>query len=120
MSDNVHWPEAFNVKRRVDPPGEPPDFGKMEARLAKLEATVPTLATKADVAELRSDFHKGVNDLIKWIVGTAFVAIAMFITLMTFVLNNASPKAQSVAPTPAAPIVIQLPAQPVPVPARQP
>lgn len=95
---------------------EPPHDGGMESRVAKLEVIIPTLATRADAAELRADFHKGVNDLIKWIVGTAFVGIALFITIMAFVLNNAVPKsAPSAAPSP---IIIQVPtatqAQPAP------
>lgn len=112
----------------------------MEARIANLEAVVPTLATKADVegfrlstkaeltelrlatkadmAEIRSDFHKSTNELIKWIVGTAFVGLALFITIMAFVLNNAVPKAAAPSGQPT-PIVIQVPApspQPVPNP----
>lgn len=103
---------------------EPPQDGGMEARVAKLEAIIPTLATKADVADLRSDFHKSTNDLIKWIVGTAFVGIALFITVMAFVLNNAVPKAPTAVTNPA-PIVIQIPAPPAPAqpqvePAKQP
>lgn len=104
---------------------EPPQDGGMEARVAKLEAIIPTLATKADVADLRSDFHKSTNDLIKWIVGTAFVGIALFITIMAFVLNNAVPKASTAGPVQPAPIVIQVPAPPPPAqlpiePAKQP
>jgi len=109
------------------PPGggdghEPPKDTELHARVARLEATV---ATKADIADLRSDMHqatgnlrselhKAVSDLIKWIVGTLFVAVALCVTLMTFVLNNATPKAN---PAPMAPIIIQMPgpAQP-PVP----
>jgi len=88
----------------------------MEQVIARLEATV---ATKADIGELRSELHKAtgelrwelhkaVSDLIKWIVGTLFVAVALCVTLMTFVLNNATPKAPPAA-TPA-PIIIQMPA----------
>ncbi|TGY32527.1 hypothetical protein [Stenotrophomonas maltophilia] len=96
------------------------DDRAMEARLKALEVLVPTLATKDDVGDVRSDFQKGVNDLIKWIVGTAFVGMAMFITIMAFVLNNAVPKAVSAPAAQPQPIVIQLPAQferPAPSPA---
>ncbi len=89
----------------------------MEVRLAKLEAIISTLATKADV-------EKGFHEMVKWIVGTTFVGVALFITIMTFVLNNAVPKA-STATTAPAPIVIQVPsppppAQPPPQAAKQP
>lgn len=98
--------------RGVADGGGPPHDGDMEARLAKLEAVVPTLATKADL-------EKGIHDMVKWIVGTAFLGIALFITIMTFVLNNAVPKAAPAAQ--AAPIVIQIPTQPAspPVPDQQ-
>lgn len=96
--------------------GEPPHDGGMDARIAKLEAAIPTLATKEGLADLRADFHKGVNDLIKWVVGTAFVGIALFITIMTFVLNNAVPKAVPAPAQAPAPIVIQVPAAPAPAP----
>jgi len=91
------------------PPGggghEPPADAELYARVARLESSV---ATKADIGELRSELHKAVSDLIKWIVGTLFVAVALCVTLMTFVLNNATPKAPPAA-TPA-PIIIQMPA----------
>jgi len=90
--------------------GEPPRDAELHARVARLEATV---ATKADIADLRSELHKAVGDLIKWIVGTLFAAVVLCVTLMTFVLNNATPK---VAPAVPAPIIIQMPeAVPAPV-----
>jgi hypothetical protein len=107
---------------------EPPHDGDMESRVRRIEEIIPNLATKTDVAamqagisdlrvetkvaiaDLRADFHKNTNELIKWIVGTAFVGIALFITIMTFVLNNAVPKA-SVSVAQPTPIMIQLPAQ---------
>ena len=86
------------------------------------EALIPTLATKADV-------EKGFHDLVKWVVGTAFVGMGLALTIMTFVLNNAVPK-QPVPPAPAAqviqapvpqPIIIQIPPQPQAVaPAKAP
>ncbi|WP_313251111.1 hypothetical protein [Stenotrophomonas indicatrix] len=91
----------------------------MDDRLKKIEALIPTLATKADL-------EKSAHDLVKWIVGTTFVGMGMFITIMTFVLNNAVSKPsaapaappvtiQSAPPAPAPqPIIIQMPAQPQP------
>lgn len=109
----------------VDSGGEPPDNGEMQARIAKLEAVLPTLATKEDLARLegslkgdmarldgalRTELHKGFAEQTKWILGTAIGGIAVFVTVMTFVLNNAVPKAPAqqltpqiiVVPTPAA------------------
>lgn len=94
--------------------GEPPYDGDMEARLSaveqaivRLDATLPNLATKSELAELRADVHKGFADQTKWIIGTAFGGIAVFITVMTFVLNNAAPKSQPQPPQ--QPIIINVP-----------
>ncbi|MEX5405092.1 hypothetical protein VPH47_12620 [Stenotrophomonas sp. WED208] len=87
----------------------------MEKRISELEAVIPTLATKLDLAELRSEMHKGFNEQIKWIVGTGLAGIVFFTTIMTFVLNNAVPKAP--AAPPQAPVTIQAPqAAPPPPP----
>lgn len=96
----------------LEPPASGPHDPDMESRISKLEAVIPTLATKADV-------EKGFHDLVKWVVGTAFVGIGLALTIMTFVLNNAVPK-QPAPPPPAAqvfqtpvpqPIIIQMPPQ---------
>ena len=80
---------------------QPPYDGDMEHRVTALETRLdtilPTLATKADLAQ-------GFADVVKWIVGAAIGVGVAGITVMTFVLNNAVPKAP---PTPT-PIVIQL------------
>lgn len=77
-------------------------------RLAKIEARLEETATKADLNDqintLRVEMHKGFADMIKWVVGTAIVLGGTFLTVITFVLNNAVPK----SPPPAAqpPVVI--------------
>jgi len=103
---NVHrlFKEAKTLSTSGGGGGEPPRDAELHARVARLEATV---ATKTDIADLRSELHKAVSDLIKWIVGTLFVAVALCVTLMTFVLNNATPKVPP-STTPA-PIIIQMP-----------
>lgn len=113
--------------------GEPPDNGAMEERVKKLEDgqqelktqlvridtrldhIETTMATKADLAEMASS-------IIKWIVGTALVISGTAVTVMTFVLNNATPKAPA---APQQPIVIYAPSaaaapQPAPAPAAKP
>lgn len=94
-------------KPPVDPPSGGGDDGGMNERLATLEArfdaVLPTLATKADL-------QGAVNDLVKWIVVTAVGLGVAGITVMTFVLNNAVPKAP--APVAQAPIIITVPAAP--------
>lgn len=72
-------------------------------RLAKIEARLEQMATRADM-------HEGFNRIITWIVGVAIVLSTTAVTLMTFVLNNAIPRAAGSQP---APIVITVP-QPAP------
>ena len=85
-------------------------------RLARIETRLEEMVTKADlnekIQELRVEMHKGFADIIKWMVGLAVVISATAITVMTFVLNNAVPKAPP--PVPQPPIIVY--AQPAPVP----
>jgi hypothetical protein len=80
-------------------------------RLARIESRLDgideRMATKADLAQLS-------ERMIKWIAGTAIATSAAAITVMTFVLNNAVPKAP--VPQPA-PIIITIPV-PSAAPAR--
>ena len=77
--------------------------GPMESRVKKLEDDL--LAIKTDVAVIRSnyltkhDLAEATNAQVKWIVGTAVVLGGMALTIMTFVLNNAIPKAPTTPPT---------------------
>jgi hypothetical protein len=86
-------------------------------RLARIEARQSELAQHQmqltdKVGALQVEMHKGFADMIKWVVGTAIVLGGTAITVITFVLNNATPK-----PAPAAPSSVIVYAQPVPVPA---
>jgi hypothetical protein len=56
----------------------------LSTRVTHIEAVLPTLATKAEMNDLKAE-------LIKWIVGTAIGLGVAGITVMTFVLNNAVP-----------------------------
>jgi len=80
-------------------------------RLARIETRLEEMVTKADlnekIQELRVEMHKGFADIIKWMVGLTIVIGATAVTVMTFVLNNATPKAP-----PAPPVIIY--AQPAP------
>ena len=79
--------------------GKLEDFAvETRERLTRIETRLEQTATKADLAEFGAT-------IIKWIVGMAFGISAAAITIMTFVLNDATPKA---APAPA-PIIVQLP-----------
>ncbi|WP_189685761.1 hypothetical protein [Pseudorhodoferax aquiterrae] len=88
---------------------------RVSALEARLDTLVPNLATKSDLAELKTDMHKGFSEMTKWIVGSAVAGMAVFITVMTFVLNNAVPKVPAATPAQQAPVIINLPAAPAPV-----
>ena len=84
------------------------EFRKVDVRLARIEAVLPTFATKVDLQEIKADLQATKADLIKWVVGTAIGLGAVAITVMTFVLNNATPHTA----TPAAPLITQMPMAP--------
>lgn len=86
--------EALNrmEQRALKNGSEPPHNGGMEARVAKLEAIVPSLATKLDMAELRTelvrvegsiraDMHKEFTSQTWRIIGSqaALVAVVYFV-----------------------------------------
>lgn len=87
--------EEFVVEARTE-------LRAIDVRLGKIEMRLDVTATKADIQD-------SANALIKWIVATAALLGAAAITVMTFVLNNATPKA---GPAASAPIVISVPVQP--------
>jgi len=95
----------------------------MDIRVAKLEAILPTLATKTDIAETRTAVAESKSDIVKWLAGLLFAATALILTVMTFVLGRALPVPRQ--PLPQQPIVIQFPAQtgsptlPAPPPAKK-
>lgn len=79
------------------------EVGKKPADLARACGIKPGSVsgwTKADV-------EKAVHELARWTVGTMVAGVGLFIVIMTFVLNNATPKGTP-APAPA-PIIIQIP-----------
>jgi hypothetical protein len=90
----------------------------VKERLARIEARQSELAQHQmqltdKVGALQVEMHKGFADMIKWVVGTAIVLGGTAITVITFVLNNATPKP---APTPTTPPSVVVYAQPVQVP----
>jgi hypothetical protein len=90
----------------------------MNARLDAFEANVngrfAELNAKIDKlgAELRKEIAESSARMVQWMVGIFLASMAIFITVMTFVLNNAVPKAAPAAP----PVIIQLSPQGVTIP----
>lgn len=92
-------------------------------RLAKLESRIdtalPTLATKADIADVKAGVSAATADVVKWVAGSAIGIVVMLVSIFAFMLNRAVPVP---APTPQSPINIytQQPiAQPPTPPAPQ-
>ena len=71
-------------------------LARIEARQSELAAHQLELTGK--VGALQVEMHKGFADMIKWVVGTAIVLGGTALTVITFVLNNATPKAAPPAP----------------------
>lgn len=82
----------------VDPPGGGGDDGGMEARLAKIEAVLPTLATKADVAEVKVAVERGINETQRWMIATViglFIGFGgLFLAMSNALKPAAAPAAQ--------------------------
>ncbi len=88
----------------------------MEARIASLEATLPHLATKSDISDVRGDIQRGIGETHKWMIGTV---IGLFLGFggLFLAMSNAL-KAPAAQP---APIIINVPAsaaQPAPAPSK--
>ena len=103
----------------------------MGGRLDAFEANVNGrfAETNAKIDQLGADLRKEIAEssarMVQWMVGIFLASMAIFITVMTFVLNNAVPKAAPAAPPlqPMAPVIIHLSPQGVttaPPPAVQP
>jgi len=83
---------------------------KHDEMLVDVRERLSTIETRLDHIETnmatKEDFAHFTATMIKWMVGMFLGAGVAAITVMTFVLNNAIPKAPPATPTP---IVIQLP-----------
>lgn len=82
------------------------DMKDVRDRLSRIETRMDAFATKSDLSDVKSE-------LIKWVVGTAVALGSAAIVVMTFVLNNATPKASTSPVQP--PIIINVP-QTAPIP----
>lgn len=75
---------------------------------ARAEMTKASSEAATAMQGMRADFHESSSTQLRWIMGTMFTAITVGIGIMTFVLNNATPKAP--ATSAQAPIIINVPA----------
>ena len=56
-----------------------------DERLARLEGAYEHLATKADVAVLKSEIANLKADLLKWMVGMMISSVALAVTVAIFI-----------------------------------
>lgn len=91
--------------------------GRMETRIAKLEefATdakerLVKIESRLEHTATQADVERSSNKIILWIGGILFSLSGAGIAVMTFVLNNATPKAAPAAPTAPAIYYVQPPA----------
>jgi hypothetical protein len=90
----------------------------MDGRFAAMDAKIDRV-----VAELRAEMAQNTAQIIKWMIGIWIASGVLFISVMTFVVNNAASEARAanatvlaevraaraVAPAAQPPIIIQLP-----------
>ena len=90
------------------------DDGNMEHRLTALETRLdtilPTLATKADIGDIRADVHKISSDISRWTLATMVTIVGTMVAALIGI--NQINKPSTVTAQPSQPIVIY--AQPAP------
>lgn len=68
--------------------GGPGDGGGMdieiERRLSTIEATLPHLATKADISDIRGDIAKAESTTIQWFIGTSLGVVGALAAILAF------------------------------------
>lgn len=79
---------------------------RVTALEARLDTILPTLATKADIAEVRTDIQKGIGETHRWMIATVIGLFLGFGGLFLAMSNALKPPA---VPAAQAPIVITLP-----------
>lgn len=115
MSHSSHYepmrdrgPYGPKSKAPVDPPGAGGDNGGMEGRIsaleARLDATVPSLATKADVIEVE-------GKVIRWVAGIGIATVTVLVSVMGFFFSRLDTK-PALPSTQTAPVIIQIPPMP--------
>ncbi|NGZ85659.1 DUF1640 domain-containing protein [Duganella aceris] len=92
----------------------------MDGRFAAMDAKIDRV-----VAELRAEMAQNTAQIIKWMIGIWIASSVLFITVMTFMVNNVAAEARAgvaaiaaevraskaIAPAAQPPIIIQLPPQ---------
>ena len=112
--------KARPSNKALDPAGVQADLRQMEKRIdhfeSRFDAILPTLATKADIGEvrtdmqaLRADMHKMDASIKTWMIAT-LIGLFFGFSGLFFAMNTANRLAPAQAATP---MIIQLPASAV-------
>ena len=82
----------------------------IDARLLKIETMTPTLATKSDIADLKTDLHKQDGAIKGWMLTTV---IGLFLGFggLFFAMSNAQ-KAVAPPSQPQQPVIVMVPQAP--------
>ena len=84
------------------------DVSALRKDVSEIKAMLPTFASKADIADLRSDVHKGIVETQRWMIATViglFIGFGGLFLAMTNALKQPPTPAQMQQP----PIVINVP-----------
>ncbi len=117
--------EQFAMAQLIDSLGRKQEDGGMRERVAVIETTLRSLATKADVERMRNEFQEAAlavsNDVKKWTLTTSWTVIAVGVIGLfglLFTIYNANRAVPQSAPsaTQPAPIIIQMPPPPASAP----
>jgi len=85
-----------------------------DVRITRIEAIIPTLATKADLEGLRADFEKGQKENRAWMLGTVLALFVGIVGAGSYFMSgiNQQPIIQPAAQQ--APIIVYATPPPVP------
>jgi hypothetical protein len=61
------------------------DMSEVKVQIGSINAQLPHLATKADVAELRASISDTKTSIIQWVVGTTIAVAALAFAIAKFV-----------------------------------
>jgi hypothetical protein len=79
-------------------------------RITSIEAILPTLATKADISEVRADIHKADASIRTWMIATVIGLFLGFAGLFLAVSSSFKTALPTTSPSAMAPLIIQVPA----------
>lgn len=118
----IDFAGALAATRELDPPKREPidplggfgDDGGMDARLrtvenaiARIDATLPTLAQKSDIEIVKSEIHRGIVETQRWMIATVIGLFVGFGGLFLAMSNALKPVDQK--PPAQPPIIINMP-----------